>query len=163
MTTVHLGACIVALLAGAAVAVRPKGTRTHRALGLLYVGSTFLYCGASFFVFRLTGHFTVFHAIAIQNLLLVSGGIAFPWLLRTRMDDWYVWHLRFMLYSYVALVVTGFRFLLPYFPPGNRVVPTILFAAVPFCCWTWIERRVVPRWRARLGPVRRVFAPGLEA
>jgi hypothetical protein len=35
-----------------------------------------------------------------------------------------------MLYSYVALVATGFRFALPYVPQ-SRVVPIVVFVAVP--------------------------------
>jgi hypothetical protein len=55
-----------------------------------------------------------------------------------------------MLYSYVALVATGFRFALPYFP-HSRVVPIIVFVVLPLGSWIWIERRLVPSWHARLG------------
>lgn len=47
-----------------------------------------------------------------------------------------------MAYSYIALIVTGVRFALPYLPQ-NRAVPTLVFVAVPFSSWIWIERRFV--------------------
>jgi hypothetical protein len=56
-----------------------------------------------------------------------------------------------MAYSYIALVVTGFRFLLPYFPQ-NRAVPLLVFVALPVGSWIGIERRLVPHWRARFAP-----------
>jgi len=107
MTTVHLIACVAAIIAGAIVVLRPKGTAAHRALGSVYVGATFLYCGSSFFMYPSTGRLTPFHLIALQNLFLVSCGVALPHFLRQRLADWYAWHLRLMLYSYVALVATG--------------------------------------------------------
>jgi uncharacterized membrane protein len=149
MTTIHLIACVAAIIVGAMVLVRPKGTAVHRALGYTYVGATIVYCGASFFMYPSTGRLTVFHFISVQNLVLVSGGVSFPLFLRDRFRHWYAWHLRLMLYSYISLVVTGFRFALPYLP-RNRVAPVVIFVAVPLGCWIWIERHVLPRWRARL-------------
>jgi hypothetical protein len=122
----------------------------HRALGSVYVGATFLYCSSSFFMYPSTGRLTPFHLIAIQNLVLVSCGVALPRFLRQRLTDWYAWYLRLMLYSYVALVATGFRFALPYFP-HSRVVPIIVFVVLPLGSWIWIERRLVPSWHVRLG------------
>ena len=149
MTRVHLIACVAAIIVGAIVVVRPKGTAVHRALGAVYVGATFAYCGSSFFMYPSTGRLTPFHLISIQNLVLVSCGVALPRFLRQRFRSWYAWHLRLMVYSYIALVVTGFRFLLPYFPQ-NRLIPILAFIALPLGGWIWIERRVVPQWRARL-------------
>ena len=154
MILVHVATCVVALVVGAAVALAPKGTPMHRALGLVYVAATLAYSGSSFFMYPSTGRFTPFHVIAIQSVALVSLGLALPRLFRHRVQEWYVWHLRFMLYSYVALVATGLRFVLPYFTPGNRLVPILVFVALPLCSWVWIERRVVPRWRVRLGGSR---------
>lgn len=164
MTVIHLSACVLALLAGAIIIIRPKGTPAHRALGLTYVGATVIYCGSSFFMYPSTGHLTPFHAISVQNLALVSVGVAFPRLLRRRVSTWYVWHLRFMLYSYVSLAVTGLRFTFPYLPQGNRLVPVLAFVAIPLGSWVWIERRVLPAWRLRLGPGdKSVHASRLEA
>jgi hypothetical protein len=55
--------------------------------------------------------------------------------------------------------------MLPYLPPGNQLVPVVAFVGLPLCSWFWIERRVVPRWRAKLGVAQTlgVPAPGLKA
>src|SRR5262245_51185800 len=116
MTRIHLVASVAAIIVGAMVLVRPKGTAVHRALGFVYVGATFAYCGSSFFMYPSTGRPTLFHLISIQNLVLVSCGVSMPRFLRPRFRGWYAWHLRLMSYSYIALVMTGFRFVLPYFP-----------------------------------------------
>jgi uncharacterized membrane protein len=139
MTGVHLIACVAAIIVGAMVLVRPKGTAIHRALGFAYVVATFTYCGSSFFMYPSTGRLTPFHLISIQNLMLVSCGVSLPRFLRHRIPRWYAWHLRLMAYSYIALVVTGFRFVLPYFPQ-NRVIPILVFVALPLGSWFWIER-----------------------
>jgi uncharacterized membrane protein len=151
MTTIHLIACVAAIIVGAAVLIRPKGTAVHRALGYAYVGATYVYCGSSFFMYPSTGRLTPFHFISIQNLVLVSCGVSFPLFLRHRVRHWYVWHLRLMLYSYIALVLTGFRFAFPYVP-RSRAVPILVFVVLPLASWIWIERRVLPPWRARLMP-----------
>ena len=151
MTTVHLAACLFAIVVGGVVLLRPKGTARHRTLGFLYVGATFVYCGSSFFMYPSTGRLTAFHLISVQNLALVSGGVLVAGFGRRRIRTWYAWHLRLMLYSYVSLAVTGFRFALPYLP-RNRVLPILVFVGVPVSSWIWIERRVLPPWRARLAP-----------
>lgn len=151
MTTIHVIACVAAIIVGAMVIMRPKGTAAHRALGFVYVVATFAYCGSAFFMYPSTGRLTPFHLISIQNLVLVSFGVSLPRFLRHRLRTWYAWHLRLMLYSYVALVVTGFRFAFPYLP-RNRVVPILVFVALPLGLWIWIERRLLPYWRARLAP-----------
>ena len=148
MTTVHVGACLLALVAGALAAFARKGEFVHIVAGRLYVGATLIYGVSSFFLYPSTGQFTPFHAISIQNVAMVAVGIALPRLLKHRVKAWRIWHLRLMLYSYVALVVTGLRFAMPYGPPGNRVLPGLAFMVLPLCSWLWIERRVVPRWRA---------------
>jgi hypothetical protein len=44
------------------------------------------------------GAFSIFHLISIQTLLFIAAGLAFLFLRRS-IRHWYVWHLRFMLYS----------------------------------------------------------------
>lgn len=148
MKMVHLGACLLALAAGAFAAIARKGTFAHIMMGRVYVGATFIYCVSSFFLYPSTGQFTPFHAISIQNAAMVAGGIALPRLLKHLVTTRRIWQLRLMLYSYVALVVTGLRFAMPYAPSGNRVLPGLVFMILPACSWFWIERFVVPRWRA---------------
>lgn len=163
MTSLHLGACVVALVVGAFVAFMRKGTKLHRVLGRLYVGATVTYAISSFFMYPSTGRLTFFHAMSIQSAMLVFGGVALSRLLRIAVPDWRVWHLRLMLYSYVALVATGLRFTLPYVRPGSRIWPAIVFVVVPICSWGWVERRVVPHWRTGPRPAFRPPASRLEA
>jgi uncharacterized membrane protein len=163
MTALHVGACAVALVVGALVAFMGKGSHRHRVLGRVYVGATMTYAISSFFMYPSTSRLTFFHSISIQNAMLVAGGVALSRLLRIAVPAWRVWHLRFMLYSYVALVVTGLRFTLPYVLPGNRIWPAIVFVVVPICSWGWVERRVVPHWRTGSRPALRPPASRLEA
>lgn len=148
MVDVHLLACTAALVAGACAAVLPKGRPAHRRAGQLYVLSTVVYCLSSFFIYTSTGHLTFFHAVSVQNLALVSAGLAMPRVMKPRAPEWRVWHLRFMAYSYVALVVTGLRFALPLVSGGGRSVVAILaFVVVPVGAWLWVERALVSKWR----------------
>lgn len=148
MIDVHLLACAAALVAGACAALLPKGRPAHRSAGQLYVVSTVVYCVSSFFIYTSTGQLTFFHAVSVQNLALVSAGMAMPRLMKQRAPDWRVWHLRFMAYSYVALVATGLRFALPLVSGGGRSVVAILaFVVVPLGVWLWVERALVATWR----------------
>ena len=159
MTTAHVNACLLALVVGGILAFARKGTPRHRLLGYIYVAATCGYAASSFFMYESTGQFTFFHAISIQNVVLVVGGVTFSRLLRGRVRNWPVWHLRLMLYSYLSLVVTGLRFTLPYVLPGRRIWPFLVFVVLPLCSWRWIERRVVPAWR----PGRESTAPTQHA
>ena len=149
MIRVHVAGTVAALLVGGLVAWLPKGTATHRALGWCYLLATVVYAVSALRIFPSTGHFTPFHAIAIQSIALVAMGAGTARARLSGFTAWRVWHLRFMLYSFVALVVTGLRFGLPYLAPAGRAAPIVIFTVVPACCWWWIERRVVPRWRPR--------------
>jgi len=162
MKSFHLSACVVALVVGAFIVFLRKGNKVHRSLGRLYVGATMAYAVSSFFMYPSTGRFTPFHAISIQSAMLVVSGVALSRVLRSTVPDWQVWHLRFMLYSYVALVVTGLRFTLPYVLPGSRIWPVVVFVALPLCSWGWVERRVVPHWRTKSRPAFRPPASGFE-
>lgn len=147
---VHLLACAAALVAGACAALLPKGRPAHRSAGQVYVASTVVYCLSSFFIYTSTGQLTVFHAVSVQNLALVSAGMAMSRLMRHRAPDWRVWHLRFMAYSYVALVATGLRFALPLVSGGGRsVVAILVFVVAPVGAWLWVERALVAKWRPR--------------
>ena len=145
----HLFACAAALVAGACAGLLPKGRPAHRSAGQLYVVATVVYCLSSFFIYTSTGQLTFFHAVSVQNLALVSAGMAMPRLMRHRAPNWRVWHLRFMAYSYVALVATGLRFALPLVSGGGRSVVAILaFVVVPVGAWVWVERALVATWRS---------------
>lgn len=142
---VHVGASLVALVAGLLIIVLEKGTRIHRIIGKVYAGSIYVLCGVSFFIFEVTGTFSFFHVVSVQNILLVSAGlgaIAF----RSRVPDWPIWHLRFMLYSYLALVGTGTLQFVEFLPFRAVALNVVVFIVVPLVVgFFWIERSI-PRW-----------------
>jgi uncharacterized membrane protein len=150
--TVHVAASIAAIVAGFGVLMAAKGTERHRALGTIYIIATYMLCGSSFFIFHFSGRLSAFHIVSVQNALLVTAGVALPRYLRRRVGTWYVWHLRFMTYSYVALIVTGvdqFFVFLPFTPAVRAAV----FLVLPMLIgWTWIERLTVPAWRRAFTP-----------
>jgi hypothetical protein len=97
------------------------------------------------------GAFSIFHLISIQTLLFIAVGLAFLFLGRP-IRHWYVWHLRFMLYSYVTLIVTGIAQALEYLPFTSDVVNAVVFLQIPAVVgWFLIEFRGTPRWRAQFG------------
>ncbi len=97
------------------------------------------------------GAFSIFHLISIQTLLFIAAGLAFLFLRRS-IRHWYVWHLRFMLYSYVTLIVTGIAQAFEYLPFTNDVVTAVVFLQIPAVVgWFLIEFRGIPRWRAQFG------------
>jgi uncharacterized membrane protein len=145
-------ASIAAIVAGFGVLMAAKGPERHRALGTIYVTATYVLCGSSFFIFHTSGRPSVFHIVSVQNALLVTAGVALPRSLRPRVRTWYVWHLRCITYSYVALIVTGFDQFFA-FLPFTPAVRAVVFLVLPMLIgWTWIERRTVPAWRRAFTP-----------
>lgn len=49
-TNIHLGAAIAALLLGAVILTRPKGSPAHKALGRVWVGLMLVAAGGSFWI-----------------------------------------------------------------------------------------------------------------
>lgn len=114
LTLFHTGCGVAALVWGGVVVGMRKGTRRHRYAGWIYVAIMTLLCVTSFFIYELFGGFGPFHVAAIISFVSIIGGILAP-LLRTQIgDDWMEAHYRFMLWSYVGLVMaTGSHFFEP--------------------------------------------------
>jgi uncharacterized membrane protein len=171
MTLFHVGCGLVSLLAGAAVVGLAKGTAVHRLLGWIYAASMILLCVTSFFIYELFGQFGPFHVAAIVSFVSVLAGLAAP-LLRGRIGPvWLEVHYKFMLWSYVGLVMaTGSHF----FEAVARLIHTHTplghtgtFVATAALCWglpaavggTLIygrKRAILSRVRARSGSPREV-------
>lgn len=64
----HLAAALMALAAGGLMLRRPKGTRSHRRSGWLYVASMLTLNGTALLIYRLTGRFGPFHIAALVSL-----------------------------------------------------------------------------------------------
>ena len=149
----HTGAAILAILCGLLVLLLEKGTATHKMIGKIYATVILALCTFSVFIHEINGGFSIFHLISIQATVFVVAGLV-PLFLRDRLEYWYVWHLRFMLYSYVTLVVTGVAQAFEYLPLESDLLNAVVFLQAPALIgWALIEFRGVPRWREQLGPL----------
>jgi len=98
---VHLTSAVMALASGAAVLLRRKGSRAHRRMGWVYVGSMLVLNATALMIYRLTGSFGPFHVAALLSLATVLIGIVPA--VRRRPANWVEHHYWWMTYSYVGL------------------------------------------------------------
>jgi uncharacterized membrane protein len=105
VATGHLLAAVAALLVGAAVLLVPKGTRTHRAIGTVYVLALVLVNLAALSLHR-ESTFGVFHALAVASLVTIAVGLS-PLLLGKRSAPVIATHAYCMTWSYAGLVAAG--------------------------------------------------------
>jgi len=96
----HVIAAIVAMITGAIVLLRPKGTTWHKRIGYTYVGSMLLLNISAFMIYRLFGTFGPFHIAAVVSLASVIGGM-YPAIQRTK--NWLEMHYEFMGWSVIGL------------------------------------------------------------
>ena len=71
---IHVAACAAALMLGAAVAAAPKGTRWHRRAGRAFVASMLTLNLSALGLYRLSGGFNGFHALALFSLAGLAAG-----------------------------------------------------------------------------------------
>ena len=105
IATTHIVAAVSALLAGAVVLLRPKGTRTHRRIGTVYVLVLALVNVAALLLHR-ENAFGVFHALAVASLVTIAVGLS-PLLLGKRSEAVVATHAYCMTWSYAGLVAAG--------------------------------------------------------
>jgi uncharacterized membrane protein len=105
IATSHIGAAVSALIAGAAVLLRTKGTRTHRKIGTVYAVSLVLVNVAALSLHR-ENTFGVFHALAIASLVTIAVGLS-PLLLGKGSEAVVATHAYCMTWSYAGLVAAG--------------------------------------------------------
>ena len=149
----------LALATGAAVLVRPKGGRWHRATGRVYVGAMVALCLASFALRDSTPFFQglgPFHVAACVSLATVlAGGRA---ALRRR-EGWLGAHYMWMAWSYIGLVMaTGGHVQAPLAAAlaGGGMAPNLAIGLAIGLVWglppvlgrRWIAR-ARPAWDAR--------------
>jgi uncharacterized membrane protein len=103
---VHTVSAVAALVSGAAVLVRRKGTRAHRRLGCVYVGSVVVLNATALLVYRLFGGFGPFHVAALLSLATIAGGVL-PAVRRRPAGRWVERHYWWMTFSYVGLVAAA--------------------------------------------------------
>jgi uncharacterized membrane protein len=101
---VHFTSAVAALVLGAIVLGAPKGTTSHRIFGAGYVAAMFLLNASALAVYRLTGHFEPFHALALISAATILRGIVAA--LRRR-PGWLIAHYRNMAWSYISVLAAG--------------------------------------------------------
>ena len=115
--TIHTLLGFIALIAGAWNLITTKGTRRHRLVGWVYVGSMTGLLLTSFGIVELFGGFGPFHVMSIVSGGALSIAIYFP-LRRKRYKNWMVHHYMWIAYSYVGLVMATGSHLFEYGPTG---------------------------------------------
>ena len=98
----HLVTTVIAMVAGAYILFKPKGTRLHKKVGYIYVASMILVCSSALGIYNITGNFGVFHVLAIAGFLTLIAGMI-PLLLKNVQKKHKVFHLWFMYYSVIGL------------------------------------------------------------
>jgi uncharacterized membrane protein len=98
---IHTAFAVVALVTGAVVLARRKGTRAHRSSGWIYAVCMFGLNVTAFSIYRLFGAFGPFHVAALVSSVTLVGGMTAA--LRRR-PGWVTRHYRWMTWSYVGLL-----------------------------------------------------------
>lgn len=146
VSEVHVVAALLALVAGTYLLATPKGTRRHRWVGRVYVGSMAVLLLTAFRIYFLFGRFGIIHWGAVGSVLalvLGMGAVA----LRPVVRAWLRWHYLGMGASvtglYAAFVIEStYRF----FPPAYFWAITLGLAAVTFGAGGLLLRRHYPAW-----------------
>lgn len=175
MAVFHTALGFIALVSGLPVFFSRKGTSFHKAWGKVYAAAMYLLCGSSFFLSETTPFtqgWDVFHVMALVSLVSVTGGLACL-LLRGRAEGWYEGHLKFMLWSYIGLVMaTGSHLMQPVLlffrqmglpgTPSLALTAALLWGVPPLVGSLWI-RRTMPKYHRLFGaapaPIRPDAAP----
>jgi uncharacterized membrane protein len=98
----HLASALLAMLTGAMVILKRKGSIFHKRVGYVYVGSMVAVNASAFLIYRLFGGFGPFHVLALVSLVSIAGGMV-PALMRRQILSWQHWHYYFMNWSVVGL------------------------------------------------------------
>lgn len=139
VATGHVAAAVLALLAGAAVLVVPKGTHIHRVIGIVYVLALILVNLAALSLHR-ESTFGVFHALAVASLVTIAVGLS-PLLLGRRSPPVIATHAYCMTWSYAGLVAAGCGQLFVATAPGDGgwgvpvVIGTVLSVSGVLIFW----------------------------
>jgi uncharacterized membrane protein len=100
---VHTVLAIMALATGAWNLLRPKGTTLHRWTGRAFAMAMLGLNVSALTIYRLTGRFEMFHALALLSLATLAVGIV-PVLLRRPHRHWLNWHYFGISIAYAGLV-----------------------------------------------------------
>ena len=101
---IHSFAAAAAIVGGAFVVARPKGTRIHVLAGRLYLWTLFALNISALGIYRITGGFGPFHFGALLGLATIAAGVL---LLRLWKVGGLYGHAYCMLWSYLGLLAAA--------------------------------------------------------
>lgn len=102
----HFLLAITAIVSGGVVALRAKGTYSHRIWGWVYLLAMVMMNLTALMIYDLFGHFGPFHWAALASLATVLAGWL-PARRSTRRHGWLPAHATFMSWSYVGLLAAA--------------------------------------------------------
>ena len=100
---VHFISAIVALIFGAIVLSKPKGTAKHRRLGYIYFASMLALNLSAIPITNMTGSIGLFHLFVVISLPTTLAALYFPLFGRGN-PNWKMHHFTYMFWSYVGLI-----------------------------------------------------------
>lgn len=101
---IHMGAAVAAMGLGSIVMLDPKGTPTHRLLGVGFAIAMVVVNITALSLYRMTGQFGPFHVLALFSLLSLVRSLL-P--LINRRHEWLRVHYRYMIISYGGLLAAA--------------------------------------------------------
>jgi uncharacterized membrane protein len=158
MTTVgaaHFAAAMAALALGAVVLLERKGTNGHRIMGAAFVVAMLVTNMTALGLYRLTGYFGPFHALALVSLAILARGVVA--VLRRR-PGWMARHYHSMAWSYIGLLAAACAEVVARAPLGliQHAREGLTIGLVCTAAFIIIGFIVVPRLEARaLGDAER--------
>ena len=149
---IHVGAALAAMLLGALILFRRKGTPTHKALGRVWAGLMLIVATSAIFIneIRLIGPFSPIHAFVLVTYVGIASGI---WQIRRGNV---LAHQATMKSVYLgALLLTGAFTLLPgrrmhdvLFGAQSGWLPSLIAVPLALALTAWLWLRLMPRRRA---------------
>ncbi|HEX4269998.1 MAG TPA: DUF2306 domain-containing protein [Rhizomicrobium sp.] len=122
----HVIAALTALASGLFVTLWHKGRALHRLIGLLFAFAMLVTNISALTIYHLTGHFGLFHVLALLSLAYTLGGLALPVL---RPQGWLAMHVRWMSWSYLGLLAATLNETLVRLPILHVNTPSRIYTA----------------------------------
>lgn len=98
----HFGSAILAMIFGAILILKEKGTKFHIRAGYIYAFMMIVLNVTALMIYKLFGHFGPFHYAALISLASLFGGLI-PAYLKKPKKTWLEFHYEFMNWSVIGL------------------------------------------------------------
>lgn len=144
----HTVAASLALLLGAIMFLRPKGTRSHKLFGYGYVAAMLVTTGSAFGIYHLTGHFGIFHIAATVSFLTLVAAMV-PATTRRPAKSWLRLHYKYTGWSYIGLVAAALSEAAVRLPRAPFWPAVAIGSAVVFGGGGWLITQMEARTVAR--------------